>query len=162
MLFCMSAVAHADGGTVQASQVIGNERVTIFTSPNSLRAGPIDVSVWVQDAASSATLPDVRVELELSAPQAGSETLRASATHATATNKLFLAAIVDMPQAGRWHLTANVAGRSSDGKPFESQLSCNLAIAEPLPKWRSMWPWYSWPAVVVLLFVWRQWSTASA
>jgi hypothetical protein len=162
LLLGLAAAARADGGTVEASQVIGNERVTIFTSPNPLRAGPIDVSIWVQDAASGATLPDVSVDLELSAPQAASETLHAPATHAAATNKLFLAAIVDVPQAGRWHLTANCAGRSSNGKPFESQLSCNLAIAEPLPKWRSMWPWYSWPAVVVLLFVWRQWSMASA
>ncbi|HEY5311805.1 MAG TPA: hypothetical protein VIK18_04775 [Pirellulales bacterium] len=153
----LSAAAQADGGTVQASQVVGDERVTIFTSSNPLRVGPIDVSVWVQDAASGATLPDARVELELFSPAAGGETLRAAATHAAATNKLFLAALLDVPQAGVWRLAAKIAGRSGGGgKPFEHPLSCNLSVAEPLPKWRAMWPWYSWPAIVVLLFVWRQ------
>lgn len=157
-LFGLAATARADGGLVQISQVIGDERVTIFTSPNPLRAGPIDVSIWVQDAVSGTTLPDARVELELSSPAAGSRTLRAWATHAAATNKLFLAAMLDVPQPGLWHLSAKVAGQSSGGKHFESQFNCNLSVAEPLPKWRSMWPWYSWPAIVVLLFAWRQWS----
>jgi len=160
LLFGLAATAQADGGLVQVSQVVGDERVTIFTSPNPLRAGPIDVSVWVQEAASGTTLPDARVELELSLPAAGSETLRASATHAAATNKLFLAAMLDVPQAGLWHLSANVEGQSRSGATFNRRLNCNLFVAEPLPKWRSMWPWYCWPAVVVLLFAWRQWSAA--
>src|SRR5262245_62006483 len=40
----------ADGGTVRLSRQQGAYRITVFTEPTPFRAGPVDVSVLVQDA----------------------------------------------------------------------------------------------------------------
>ena len=147
------ALANADGGTVQASSIVGTQRITIFTSPSPLRVGPVDVSVLVQDAASGMPLPEARVELEWSSPERPDRVLRAGATQAAATNKLLRAAIFDLPHAGSWKLTAKVSAGERRG-----ELSTQVTVGQPLPKWRAMWPWYCWPALVVVLFVWRQLS----
>jgi hypothetical protein len=79
--------------------------------------------------------------------------LRARATQAAATNKLLRAAVFDLPHAGSWRLTAKVSAAAGHG-----ELSADVAVGQPLPKWRSMWPWYCWPLLVVVLFVWRQFT----
>src|SRR5262249_156491 len=53
--------ARADGGTVRLSQRAGGYQVTVFTEPTPLRAGPVDVSVLVQDAATGQALPGAQV-----------------------------------------------------------------------------------------------------
>src|SRR5262249_22373888 len=73
--------AHGDGGAVRLAQQAGPYRVTVFTAPTPLRAGPVDVSVFVQDGAGAA-LPDVTVRVTLTR---GGETLEARATHEAAT-----------------------------------------------------------------------------
>src|SRR5947207_4622353 len=42
-LFLSPAVAAADGGTIRLSEQKGNYRITVFTSPTLLRAGPLDI-----------------------------------------------------------------------------------------------------------------------
>jgi hypothetical protein len=44
------AVALADGGRVVVVERQGDYRISVFTSPEPLRAGPIDISVLLQDA----------------------------------------------------------------------------------------------------------------
>ena len=48
--------AHADGGQVRLTQRHGDMQITVFTSPSPLRAGPVDVSVCIQDAATGTNL----------------------------------------------------------------------------------------------------------
>ena len=43
--------ARGDGGTVRLSRCEGGYRITVFTAPTPFRAGPVDISVLVQDAA---------------------------------------------------------------------------------------------------------------
>ena len=40
---------HADGGAILARQTINGLGLTVFASPAPLRAGPVDVSVLVQE-----------------------------------------------------------------------------------------------------------------
>src|SRR6516165_4132235 len=80
--------ARGDGGAVRLSQQAGPYRVTVFTAPTPLRAGPVDVSVFVQDGTGGGALPDATVRVTLTR---GGETLEAQATHEAATNKLFQA-----------------------------------------------------------------------
>ena len=47
----------ADGGTVRLSEEQGRYRITVFTAPAPLRAGPVDVSVLVQEAATGERSP---------------------------------------------------------------------------------------------------------
>lgn len=155
IVLCLAGLAHADGGTVQSSQLVGGYRVTIFTSPNPLRQGPVDLSVWVQEAASGQSLPEASVGIELLS--ADGISLRAAATREAATNKLLRAAILDVPKPGLWQVRANVSGHLG-----EVRLACPISVGPPMPKWRSMWMWYSWPAAFVALFVWRQMHSSMA
>jgi hypothetical protein len=54
-------------------------------------------------------------------------------------------------------LSSLVLGRSSllradGGTARLSERSGTVEAAEPLPAWRSLWPWVAWPAVAVVLF----------
>ena len=53
----------ADGGTVRLSQRQGGYRITVFTAPTPFRAGPVDISVLVQDAATGQPVPEAHIPL---------------------------------------------------------------------------------------------------
>src|SRR5262245_4227648 len=80
-----SSSARADGGAVRLRERVGAYQLTVFTSPTPLRAGPVDVSVLVQDAATEEYVPDARVIVRLTAGGTG-EVLEYPATTETATN----------------------------------------------------------------------------
>ena len=139
--------ARGDGGAVRLAQQAGPYRVTVFTAPTPLRAGPVDVSVFVQDGAGAA-LSDVTVRVTLTR---GGETLEARATHEAATNKLFQAAAFDLPAPGRWRVAVAV-----EGPRGRAECACEVEAEAPPPRWVELWPWFAWPAVPVVLFVLHQ------
>src|SRR5947209_8738532 len=113
LLLCcclVPALARADGGTVRLSERAGGYQVTVFTAPTPFRAGPVDISVLVQDAAGGEPVPDVAVEVGLTPRGQSGETLRSAATPAAATNKLFHAAQLDLPAAGWWRVDVAIDG----------------------------------------------------
>src|SRR5262249_9718887 len=59
------APALADGGSVLLSQKTGDYRITVFGSPSPFRAGPVDISVLVQDAITGQPLPQARVTVRM-------------------------------------------------------------------------------------------------
>jgi len=63
-----ASVAQADGGTIRLQAQQGLFRITVFTAPEILRPGPIDVSVLVQRADTSAVDFGANVELRLLPP----------------------------------------------------------------------------------------------
>ena len=128
----------------------GKYQVSVFTSPTPLRAGPVDVSVLVQDAASGEPLAQARVVVRLR-PRDGGEVLSRPATAEAATNKLFRAAEFKLPAPGRWDAEISV-----DGPGGSAVVRCELEAAEILPRWWDVWPWVGWPALAVLLFVVHQ------
>jgi hypothetical protein len=69
------------------------------------------------------------------------------ATTEAATNKLFRAALFELPEPGRWALEVEVQG--SHGLAV---IGGELDAAEPLPRWRELWPWIGWPALAIVLF----------
>ena len=54
-------IARGDGGTVRLSEQRGGYQITAFTSPTPFRAGPVDISVFVQDTTSGEPVNDVRI-----------------------------------------------------------------------------------------------------
>jgi hypothetical protein len=140
-----SSIARADGGAVRLSEQAGAYRVTVFTSPTPLRAGPVDVSVLVQDAAGEC-VPAAKVTVRLTARQTG-EVLEYPATVEAATNKLFDAAVFELPNSGWWEVTVTV-----EGPQVPALLRFAIEADEPLPRWLEMWPWFTWPALAVTLF----------
>jgi hypothetical protein len=143
------ALAKADGGSPRLSATKGAYRLTVFTAPTPLRAGPVDISVLVQDRFTGSIVPGARVTIGVS--KRGQPTVEHEATRAAATNKLFHAAQFDLPAAGRWELQVRI-----DGSEETVVIGGPLEAAGPLPRWPQTWPWVAWPAVPIVLFVVHQ------
>lgn len=151
-LFQPLAALHADGGAVRFSQRRGDYRITVFTAPTPLRAGPLDVSVFVQDAATGEAVADAQITVRASPRERPEAAIQQRATTEEATNKLFQAALFDLPEAGWWDVTIIVEGlREPVAVHFEMEAD------EPLPRVWEMTPWIAWPAVVVVLFLAHKW-----
>jgi hypothetical protein len=142
-----SSFLRADGGTVRLSEQRGSYRITVFTSPTVLRAGPVDVSVLVQEAATGEPASEVRVTIKAEWSGSPGAALHHPATTEAATNKLYYAAIFDLPEPGWYSLEVSV-----NGPLGEAQVRCEVEAAEPLPSWLTVWPWVGWPVVAILLF----------
>jgi hypothetical protein len=142
-----SSFLRADGGTVRLSERSGGYRITVFTEPTPLRAGPVDVSVLVQDAATGQAVPGAQVTIRAAPAGRWGEATAYPATTESATNKLLRAAHFELPEAGPWELEVVV-----EGPLGPARVRCAVDVAEPPPQWLSFWPWVAWPALVVLLF----------
>jgi hypothetical protein len=141
---CWPAVAWADGGTLRASQVLGDHRISIFTSPAVLGAGWIDVSVLLQDGKTGEILHDPGVQIRMECLDHATVPWEQAATSAAATNKLYRAAQFRLPVEGTWRCTATVGNGAA--------LSAELQVAPPLPEWLAILPWIGWCWAVVALF----------
>ena len=144
--------AFADGGLVVASKVEGGMRVTAFTAPVPLRAGPADLSVLVQNARDGQTLLDASVRLRMVREEGGAAPVSAVADREQATNRLFYAARVNIPRAGVWRLQVRVQ-RGDE----EVEVEAELLASEPLPPAARFWPWLSFPLVLIGVFLLHQW-----
>jgi hypothetical protein len=139
------APACGDGGTIRMSEKRGGYLITVFSAPAPFRAGPVDISVLVQDALTGEPVPDAHVTVRVSKP--GQPAMDYPATREAATNKLLHAAQFELPEPGGWQLEVQVEG--VDGAAV---IGGELEAAAPLPRWRELWPWIGWPALAIGLF----------
>ena len=146
------SVLHADGGTVRFSKQIGHYRITVFTSPIALRAGPVDVSVFIQDGATGEPVLHPRIIVRASPRDHSDASIVQQASTAAATNKLFQAAVFDLTQAGRWDVRISIEGL---GEPIEVPLQ--MEVSEAASRTWALAAWISWPAAVVVLFCVHKW-----
>jgi hypothetical protein len=137
----------ADGGTVRLSQRQGDYQITVFTAPTPLRAGPVDVSVLVQDARTGQPLPQARVTVRAARRGGTGEVILQPATSEAATNKLFRAAVFELPEPGWWEVEVAI-----EGEHGRARVRFEVEAAEAAPRWLVLWPWLSWPVVVIVLF----------
>jgi hypothetical protein len=146
LVFHPSSLARADGGVVRLRERAGGYQIAVFTSPTPLRAGPVDVSVLVQDAETGECVPEAQVTVSLKATGDG-RSLKFPAATAAATNRLFHAAVFELPEAGRWDVEVAV-----EGPRGRALLRFGIEADGPAPRWLELWPWFTWPALVVALF----------
>jgi hypothetical protein len=152
-----SAPALADGGKIVLMERQGDYRISVFTSPDPLRAGPIDISVLIQDAENGEPIPKPQIIVTLKSARAPFQTIRAVATNDAATNKLLSAALVDLPEPGEWKCDVNFLVRHT-----AFQLHFLIDAGEQTTVRLAVWPWFTWPAGAVILFgihrrlVWRR------
>jgi hypothetical protein len=139
------ATAAADGGSMCLSGRQGDYHISVFSSPTPFRAGLVDVSVLVQDASTGNPVTQVQVTVRMS--RSGGPALEYPATSETATNKLLHAAQFVLPEPGAWHLEVQVQG--SHGLAV---LAGDVQAAGPLARWQQIWPWFGWPALVIVIF----------
>jgi hypothetical protein len=141
-----ASFAHADGGTLRVCNRSDHYQVAVFTSPTPLRAGPVDLSVLVQRALNGECVTDARAFVRLKSRGSG-RVMQLPATADAATNKLFRAATFELPEPGWWDVEVAVEG------PYGPTLvTFDFWAEEPLPRWVELWPWFGWPALVVVLF----------
>jgi len=150
-LGCGCAAVRGDGGTVRLRERKGPYEITVFTAPTPFRAGPVDISVLVQEADSGAPVSEARVTVTLTARPGQHHGLRQQATTEAAMNKLLRAALFELPWAGWWEAEVTVAGGLGEGRGEET-VSFAVEAEEPLPHWVTLWPCLTWPALVVALF----------
>ena len=151
MLLLFPAMSWADGGTLVFSKACGDYRITLFTAPTSLRAGPVDFSVLVQAMDSGAPVLDVPVSIHVYPESAPQRSSGGPATTAAATNKLFRAIQLELSEAGRWHVEVVV---HAPERP--ARVAADLEVAPPLPSWLDLGLWIAWPAAAILLFAVHQ------
>ena len=144
VLGCLGAsgAARGDGGTVQLSTRAGLHEVTIFTQPTPARVGPVDISVLIQDSASGELVTGEGVRVGMSSRDRRGLVLHEAATTDRATNKLFYAATLEVPEPGTWDVAVDI--REKPGGV--AQLRFTLPVAPALPRWVSLWAWIAWPA----------------
>jgi hypothetical protein len=145
--------AHADGGAVRWRESAGAFTVTVFTSPDPITAGPIDVSVLVQDRADGAPMLDGLVTLRLASLSDVGDAdrmLEATATHDAATNKLLYATWVDVG-AGKWALRV-VIQRGDE----RSTLDVPLSVVPATTRLTEYWPHLLLPPLAILVFILHQ------
>jgi FixH len=142
--------ALADGGVVQMQRSSGRFVITVFTAPVPLRAGPADISILIQDRNSHHPVLDAEVTMSLY--QEGREAIKAEARREQATNKLLYAALVSLPEAGRWKIEVTVVRNSE-----ETRISGVMMVAPPLPFLLAYWWTLALPPVAIGLFVINQW-----
>src|SRR5262245_18850191 len=147
MLLLVPCQVRADGGTLCLVEQTGGYRVALFSSPTPFRAGPVDLSVLVQDASTGRQLSQARVNLRLYLHGGRGAIVDCPATTEAATNKLFYAAKFELPVPGLWKVEIHI-----DGPRGKAVVRCELEAAEALPAWLEFWPWVGWPALVILLF----------
>jgi hypothetical protein len=139
--------AMADGGALRLSQEQGNYRIAIFTSPTPLRAGPVDISALVQNAATHEPVSDVQIEVRAVRRDRRGAVIHRPATFEAATNKLFQAAALNLNEPGPWQLEIGL-----DGPLGEALVALDIEVEKPLPRYLTMWPWLTWPVLPILLF----------
>ena len=143
--------ASADGGVVRVRQASGPFVITIFTASDPLRAGPIDVSVLVQDGSSGDPILDAAVDLALQPLDSDSPRLLARARHEQATNKLLQAAIVTIPASGPWALRVEVRRRRD-----AATATTELRVGPPVPRLAAIWPYLLLPPFAIAVFALHQ------
>ena len=148
----MASVACGDGGAVVFSGEQGQLRVTVFAEPVPPRVGPLDLSLLVQDKTSLEVTDDYRATVTLACEaDATVDAITLPLDRAAATNRLFRAALLDVPVSGTWQvsLTVEEAATATAAMRF----AFPLEIAPPQPRIRDVWLWILLPALPLLIFL---------
>lgn len=147
----------ANGGTILLVETAGPYEITITASSYPLRVGVNDVNTLVERRSDLSLVLDAQVSISAEPFDQPGYSQTFSATHDTATNKLYYHANVVLPTPGRWKLAVRVDGpEGSASTTFETQVE--QSRASPLFRYLSL---VGLPLVVItfLFFVLRRRAT---
>jgi hypothetical protein len=143
--------ARADSGTPCWSGRAGAYETTVFAAPNPPRVGPLELNVLLQDAATHSLASGARIAFRLANRDQPQLVRSAEATAEVPSNRLLRGATVELPESGLWLVEVAVEERGHSARAtFEIQ------VAEALPRWLALWPWFGWPVLAVGLYATHQ------
>ncbi len=142
------ATSWADGGTVRLSRDAGRYRLTVFTDPTPLRAGPVDVSVVVQDRQTAELITTAKINVRASqVEQPNGVVITQVAQSGSAANKLLQAAQFELPDSGVWRFDVDVVGESESTRG-----SFEVEVLGPKPRWVELSVWIGLPFLLIGVF----------
>jgi hypothetical protein len=141
------SMAAADGGALRMSEQKDGYRISAFTTPTPVRAGPVDISVLVQEVATGEPASGVEVSIKAQKHDGHCSEICHPATTQAATNKLYFAATFDLPEPGWYSVDVSLIGAKG-----ETHAGFDLEAAEPLPPGLTLLPWVGWPFLTISLF----------
>jgi hypothetical protein len=144
------ANALADGGAVQLRKEVGPFVITVFTAPAPLSAGPVDISLLLQNRNGLEPVLDASVSLILRSEASGAE-IEARPTRERAQNKLLYAAPVTLAESGKWQLDVIIL---RNGVRTEATGIIDAAPAFEMAS--SYWSYIAFPPLMIVLFVVRE------
>jgi cytochrome c oxidase assembly factor CtaG len=104
-----------DGEVMRMQATSGPFRISVFTPPDPLPAGPCDVSVLVQDRDTGEPILDAPVSLAIAQPKTANDPpAPISATGEASSLKLLEAGTVNLPRPGAWNLRVTVRRGSGE------------------------------------------------
>ena len=110
LMLLVQASAFADGGAVQLRKVAGAFVITLLASPAPLTAGPVDISVLLQDRDGLEPVLDANVSLFLREETSGAQIKVRATREQTQTNPLYAAPLtLDAP--GKWRVAVKISQR---------------------------------------------------
>ena len=154
----------ADGGVSVGQLKKDSLRVTVFAAPVPIHAGPLDVTVLVQEISSNQPVTDAAIGFSLqkvSPPSPDRVRLPAwcsssppgswvEASSAHSNNKLLSGAYLPLPESGRWQLTLRITRGAVD---FTESLL--LDVAPPQNLLAVWWPLVALVPLAIALYAWR-------
>ena len=150
-LLLMPSLAAADGGALRLSEMKDGYRIAVFTTPTPLRAGLADISVLVQEAATGEPASGVRVSITAQKHDGQCGEIRHPATTQAATNKLYYAAMFNLPEPGWYSVEVSIVGAKG-----ATNAGFDVEAAEPLPPALTALPWVGWPLLAIAIFLVHQ------
>ena len=165
LLFAASVPLHADGGVTVGQIDRDGLRATVFAAPVPIRAGPLDVTILVQEIPSNQPVTEavIACSVQKFGPPSPSPVrlpgwcstiapgTRIPATSAHSRNKLLLGAFLPLTEPGRWELSVHVTRG-----PVSFSAALPLDVAAPHPPLSTWWPLIALAPAAVLLYVWRE------
>lgn len=168
VVLILARTSWADGGAIQFQGDTESLHVTVFTLPPILSAGPVDITVLIQDRTRLDPLLDATVTLDLTAlngnglkkaawsPPACPLNIPSSLSDIPAKlnhgeNRLLYGALVEVPYSGIWNLKISIQRYSK----IES-VSTMLKINPPAPAPLAYWHLFILPPLGVLGFILNQ------
>jgi hypothetical protein len=151
LLLFLARTSWADGGAIQFQGDTGSFHVTVFTLPPILSAGPIDVTVLIQDRSKLVPALDEQVTFDLREQATNSSHREAWSPPACALNvplslvgiparlghgenRLLYGAVVQVPSSGIWKLKINIE-HNSERESVSTLLKVNPPASPPLAYW---------------------------
>ena len=125
--------------------------ITVFTSPSPLAAGPVDISVLVQNRNGLEPVLDADVSVLLRRAASTTE-IRARATREQAQNKLLYAAPLTITESGLWNLSVTILHEGS-----HAEITGEIEVARGRFSLGSYWGYIAFSPLMIVIFVMREW-----